>query len=147
MSNLDKIQAIATPIDIELRWSDQDINGHVNNARILALVEEARIRTAQLWHASTPGAEGPKRVVRALNSIFDNEVHYGKETTVWVWVPKVGNTSFVIGQVLTQDDQPCVYTEATMVVVNADTGQPKSLDSTYRQELEARAGPAFTFQT
>lgn len=30
--------------DIELRWSDQDLLGHVNNAKLMTLAEEARIR-------------------------------------------------------------------------------------------------------
>lgn len=48
MSNFAQIQAIATPIGVLLRWSDQDINGRINNARILTLMEEARIRVTQL---------------------------------------------------------------------------------------------------
>lgn len=39
--------AFQTPITI--RWSDQDINGHVNNARALTLVEEARIKASDHW--------------------------------------------------------------------------------------------------
>ncbi len=31
-------------IPISLRWSDQDPNGHVNNAAIVTLLEEARVR-------------------------------------------------------------------------------------------------------
>ena len=34
----------ALPIEIQLRWSDQDLLAHVNNATIMTLVEEARIR-------------------------------------------------------------------------------------------------------
>lgn len=144
MSNLEQIQAIATPIDVQLRWSDQDINGHINNVRILTLIEEARIRVTQQWTETTPGSSGPKRMVRALNTSFDGEVYYGKDTTVWVWIPRIGTSSFVFGQLLTQDGEPCVYAEATMVVVDADTGKPKPHDDAYRQVLESHAGPAFS---
>lgn len=143
MSNFDHIKTLATPIDIQLRWSDQDINGHVNNARILTLMEEARIRVTKQWTDTVPGVSGPRRVVRALNSIFNHEAHYGKETTVWVWIPKIGNTSFIFGHLLTQDGQPCVYTEVTMVVVDEHTGQPKPHDEEFRRILEAHSGPAF----
>lgn len=34
----------ATEMVLQLRWSDQDALGHVNNARIVTLMEEARIR-------------------------------------------------------------------------------------------------------
>lgn len=29
--------------DLPVRWSDQDVNGHVNNARVVTLLEELRI--------------------------------------------------------------------------------------------------------
>lgn len=144
MSNFSQIQAIATPIEVQLRWSDQDVNGHVNNARILTIMEEARIRATQLWTATTPGTSGPQRVVRALNTNFDQEVQYGPETIVWVWVPRIGNSSFVFGQLLVQDGEPCVYTEATMIILDTESGKPKPHDAAYRKELEAHAGPAFS---
>ena len=143
MSNFEEIRAIATPIDVELRWSDQDINGHVNNVQILTLMEEARIRATQHWMATTPGASGPRRIARALTASFDQEVTYGKATTIWVWLPRIGNTSFVFGHLLTQEGEPCVYSEATMVVVDTETGKPKPHEETYRQELEMHLGPAF----
>lgn len=144
MSNFEQIQSTATPVNIQLRWSDQDVNGHINNARILTLIEEARIRVTRQWTATTPGSSGPKRVVRALNTSFEKEVHYGKDTTVWVWIPRIGNSSFVFGHLLTQDGEPCVYTEATMVIVDADTGAPKAHDDATRRALELHAGPAYS---
>lgn len=33
-----------TDITLALRWSDQDANGHLNNARIVTLMEESRVR-------------------------------------------------------------------------------------------------------
>lgn len=144
MSNFEKIQAIATPIEVPVRWSDQDINGHVNNVQILTLMEEARIRATQKWTATTPGASGPKRAARALNASFIKEVNYGKDTTIWVWLTHIGNTSFAFGQLLAQADEPCVYSEATMVVLDAASGKPKPLDDNTRQQLERHLGPAFT---
>lgn len=144
MSNFAQIQAIATSVEVQLRWSDQDINDHINNARILTLIEEARIRATQLWMATTPGKSGTQRVVRALNTNFDKQVQYGPDTTVWVWVPRIGNSSFVFGQLLVQDGVPCVYTEATMVVIHPETGNPIPHDAAYRKELEAHTGPAYS---
>lgn len=143
MSNFKQIQTIATPVDVQLRWSDQDVNGHLNNVRILTLMEEARVRVTQQWTATTPGSSGPKRVVRALNTSFEKAVHYGKDTTIWVWIPRIGNSSFVFGHLLTQDGKPCVYAEATMVVLDAETGTPQPHDDAARQVLDTHAGPAF----
>ena len=147
MSNFEQIKTIATPIDVELRWSDQDVNGHVNDAQILTLMEEARIRVTKHWMNLVPGSSGPRRVVRALTTSFNHEAHYGKETTVWMWIPKIGNTSFVFGHLLTQAGHPCVYTEVTMVIVDNHTGKPMPHDDNLRQILEAHLGPAFILTT
>lgn len=144
MSNFEQLQSTATPVNIQLRWSDQDVNGHLNNVRILTLIEEARVRATQQWTATTPGSSGLKRLVRAMNTNFEKEVHYGKDTTVWVWISRIGNSSFVFGHLLTQDDEPCVYAEATMVVVDPKTGKPKPHDSAARRALEMHAGPAYS---
>lgn len=143
MSNFEQIRQYATPIEVQLRWSDQDVNGHINNARILTTVEEARIRAVQQWTATTPDGTGYKRMVRALNTTFDHEVLYGPETTIWVWIPRIGKTSYVVGHLLAQNGQPCVYTEITVVVTDAVTGKPKQHEDDYRAELEAHFGPAF----
>lgn len=144
VSQIEHIRQYATPIEVQLRWSDQDVNGHVNNVRILTLMEEARIRANQQWTATLPGESGPRRVVRALNTVFDHEVQYGKATIIWVWVPKIGTSSFVVGHLLTQDGRPCVYAEATMVVIDAGTGRPTRHDDRLRSALEAHVGPAYT---
>lgn len=144
MSNFAEICAVATPVRVALRWSDQDVNGHVNNARILTLVEEARIQAVQRWTATTPDGTGYKRMVRVLNTSFEQEVRYGPETTVWVWIPRIGNTSYVVGHLLVQNGEPCVYTEATIVVIDAETHKPLPHEAVYRTELQAHAGPPFT---
>lgn len=143
MSNYEQIRKRATPINVQLRWSDQDTNGHINSARIVTLMEEARIRAIQHWFAETPGS-GTKRLVRALNSTFDREVHYGKETKIWVWIPRVGNSSLVVGHLLTQDKVPCIYMETTMVVVDSTSGKPKRHDKDYRRQLKEHFGPSYS---
>ncbi|HIY86936.1 MAG TPA: thioesterase family protein [Candidatus Yaniella excrementavium] len=144
MSDYQKIQAYATPVDVQIRWSDQDVNGHVNNARIMTLIEEARVRAVQQWTGTVPDGAGYRRAVRALHTTFDAEVHYGPETTIWVWIPRIGRTSYVVGHLLVQADQPCVYTEITIVVVDTATGKPKPHDRAYRNELETHVGPAYS---
>ena len=39
------------------RWADQDLNGHVNHAAVVTLMEEARI----LWRSGVPGHPWPQR--------------------------------------------------------------------------------------
>ncbi|WP_022869560.1 acyl-CoA thioesterase [Yaniella halotolerans] len=144
MSDYQEITSYATDIEVQIRWSDQDVNGHVNNVRIMTLFEEARVRAMQQWTGATPDGTGYRRAVRALTTTYDREVQYGRQTTIWVWISRIGNTSFVVSHLLVQNDQPCVYTETTMVVVDTVTGKPRPHDAAYRRELEDHAGPAYS---
>lgn len=47
-------------IPIHLRWGDQDAFGHVNNATITKLMEEARVRA--FWKHEDPASSGPLAV-------------------------------------------------------------------------------------
>ena len=60
--------------DPPLRWSDLDAYGHVNNAEMLSLLEEARIQA--FWvsadtpeHAVGASHRGPRRAARAASTI------------------------------------------------------------------------------
>ncbi|WP_248122554.1 acyl-CoA thioesterase [Micrococcus lacusdianchii] len=59
---------------VPVRWSDQDANGHVNNARVVTLLEEIRIAAYLAWLDSTPDS-GLPRVVRTLTVDFRRAVH------------------------------------------------------------------------
>lgn len=143
MSNLQQIRESATPIALQVRWSDLDTNGHVNNARIVSLFEEARIRAREKWRAGGSDPLNGQLLVRAQTTSFDNEVLYGPDTSILVWVTRIGNSSYVVGQLLLQDEQPCVYMEVTMVVVDSQTGKPTRHSTAFQQHLSTYAGPRY----
>lgn len=144
MSNLEEIQSLATPIAIQIRWSDQDTNGHVNNANIATLFEEARIRARSIWLDDAPDSAAGKLLVRAQTTSFDAEVHYGAQTSILVWIARIGGSSYVVAHLLVQDGKPCAYMEVTIVVVDRETGKPKKHNDEFRSQLEAHSGPAYS---
>ncbi|WP_051687752.1 MULTISPECIES: acyl-CoA thioesterase [Micrococcales] len=84
--------AFAQPV--EIRWSDQDLMGHVNNARILTLVEESRI----LWLRSLNGWDrdiNPTVVVRTEIN-YRKPVMYGPELVIELGVGRIGGSSYGI---------------------------------------------------
>ncbi|MCF1711246.1 acyl-ACP thioesterase domain-containing protein [Corynebacterium argentoratense] len=54
---------------LELRWSDQDANHHVNNATIVTLLEEVRMRAPK-------DITDELRVVRTLEVRYDGELTF-----------------------------------------------------------------------
>ncbi|WBL20033.1 acyl-CoA thioesterase [Citricoccus sp. NR2] len=119
---------------LAVRWSDQDLNGHVNNARVLTLIEEARVQADIAWSGSGKAGVGG-RVVRSLTVEFDRAVHYGSGVRATVWVGRIGRTSYTICHTLEQQGQRCVYAECVMVNLDAKSGRPSELDLETREAL------------
>lgn len=128
--------------EMQLRWSDQDLLGHVNNARIVTLGEEARVRADRAWFEDA--AKVGARVVRTQRIDFDAPLHYGSPLYVSVWVARIGRTSLTLIHDLWQDGRRCALIEAVMVEVDPETGRSVPISATDRNILEAHASEAQT---
>ena len=120
--------------EMQLRWSDQDLLGHVNNARIVTLAEEARIRADAAWFPDSP--KGGSRVVRTQRIDFDAPILYGHMLDISVWVGRIGRTSFTLVHDLWQQGRRCALVEAVMVEVDAETGRPVVISDQDREILQ-----------
>jgi acyl-CoA thioester hydrolase len=134
-----------------LRWSDLDAYGHVNNARMLSLLEEARIQA--FWvsddtseHAvgastavldATPGATTITLIARQEIEYL-HPVPYGQRPLdVQLWIGGIGGSSVEVCYEVwsPQGEQPqALYARATAVVVLVDTasGRPTRWGSAVR---------------
>lgn len=120
-------------VEIDVRWSDQDINGHVNNAQSITLMEEARVRAGVKWAGNVPSTKTP-RVVRTVEARFDDELTHGR-VTGHVWISRIGNTSYTVCHELEQDGKACVYGETVIVVLDPETRRPVPIDDEFRARL------------
>lgn len=123
--------AFAQPL--EIRWSDQDLMGHVNNARVLTLVEESRI----LWLRSLNGWDrevNPTVVVRTEIN-YRRPVHYGPELVIELGVGHVGRTSYTITFRGIQDDAVVFDGLNVLVGVDPENLTPRALHDVERQVL------------
>ncbi|MDO5670164.1 MAG: thioesterase family protein [Corynebacterium sp.] len=127
--------------NLDVRWSDQDVNGHVNNANAVTLLEEARVRASMHWSGSAPGKNNP-RVVRAINVVFDAELAHAQPLSANIWVSRIGGTSFTIQHELIQNDTVCVTAEAVIVVLDRDTRKPAAIPDLLRTQLSDYYAPA-----
>lgn len=124
-------------VEMQLRWSDQDLLGHVNNARIVTLGEEARVRADTAWFADA--AKVGSRVVRTQRIDFDAPMHYGPALYASVWVARIGRTSFTLIHDLWQHGRRCALIEAVMVDVDPETGRSVPISDEDRSILQAHA--------
>jgi acyl-CoA thioester hydrolase len=121
--------------EMEFRWSDQDPNGHVNNARAVTQMEEARVRATRSWLGTGTGTgTGMVRVVRSLDAVFDRELVYGP-VTGRVWISRIGTTSYTVSHELIQDGEVRAHGDTTIVVLDPRTRRPAPLDGAVRTAL------------
>lgn len=125
----------ALELNIELRWSDQDLMGHVNNARIMTLAEEARIRAMEKLQRAA-GSDVPfEAVLRTSNTDFLAPVMYPGDCVVRVWISKIGNTSCVMQHELSQNGKVAATVEAVVVMFSSATQAPMHITDNVRKAL------------
>lgn len=110
----------------EIRWSDQDLLGHVNNARIVTLIEEARIQWISHVWGSRDLRSRPMLVAR-LELDYRRPVTYGPPLRIELGIGRVGTSSFTITCRGIQDGQVAFEGLNVMVIIDAQTGRPSPL--------------------
>lgn len=128
--------------DVRVRYSDLDAQGHVNNARVLTLLEEARVD----WlYADAPhhGAEQLVQgmVVASLDIQYKKPINFGPPARVSLGVAKVGNASFTVDYVVTSAGDIVATATTVMVAIDLNDGRPRRLGDIERAYLAGYQAP------
>ncbi len=111
-------------IPISVRWRDMDSMGHVNNAKYVSYLEEARVR----WMLDIPGVSMTDRiapVVAANNINYRRPLTWPNDILVELYVDRLGTSSVTIGHRIV-DRNGVLYCDGNVVVVWMDTRTGKS---------------------
>jgi acyl-CoA thioester hydrolase len=112
---------------IQLRWSDPDSYGHVNHARALSLLEDARLAVAAEAPGNAPGRQ-PDVILARLEVDYLRQLYYrvGEQLCVRSWVTRLGTRSFTMRQELVQDGEAAIRLDAVLVLfdVTTDASRP-----------------------
>ncbi|WP_024868092.1 acyl-CoA thioesterase [Pseudoxanthomonas suwonensis] len=121
-----KTRKLLARIPISVRWRDMDSMGHVNNAKYVAYLEEARVR----WLLTVPGVSMRDRiapVVAANNINYRRPLTWPHDVMVELYVDRLGSSSVTIGhRIVDQADDSVLYSDGNVVVVWMDTQTGKS---------------------
>jgi acyl-CoA thioester hydrolase len=124
-------------IPVAVRWSDQDPNGHVNNATVVTLIEEARVQ----WRleAVATGGLDPKFValVANINLDYRHPVLFGPELRVAVSVASVGSRSYTL-KYSARQSETLVFEATTVMVALGDDKRPRTLHDYEKEFLLGR---------
>jgi acyl-CoA thioester hydrolase len=105
----------------QLRWSDPDSLGHVNHARALGLLEDARL-------AMVDGPGGGMILAR-LEVDYLRQLYYrvGERPCVTSWVTRIGTKSLTVRQELVQDGQVVIRADVVLVMFDFAVDSSRAL--------------------
>ena len=136
-------------VPIRLRWSDLDAYGHVNNAEMLRLLEEARIQAFWVTDESSQ-IEGSTAVLEGLPGsdtltlIARQEIEYlapipylRAPLDVQLWLGRLGGASLevcyeVCSPIGAEPFVQFAKASSTIVLVDAATGKPRRISDEER---------------
>ena len=131
-------------ITIKVRGYHLDLYRHVNNARYLEFLEEARWAYFEATHGLEWFTEsGLAFVVVNININYRRPAFMNEQLVVHTGVKSLSNRSAVIHQRITLDDMSTVVSEADITFVLFDEKQNKAIviDGDARKMLEAMLDP------
>ena len=148
-----------------LRWSDLDAYGHVNNARMLSLLEEARIQAFWVSDDTSEHAAGASTAVldatpgaTTITLIARQEVEYlapvpyqRQPLDIELWIGHMGGASLdVCYEVFSPAgvEPRALYTRATttIVLVDAASERPRRIRESERAAWEPYLGEPLAFR-
>ena len=123
-------------IPIPLRWSDLDAFNHVNNARYLTFLEQARIEWFDTLDEPWVTADSAP-VVASVTLNYKRPIEYPASVFVELFTEKLGNSSVVIGHRIVGEDGT-LHCDGHVVAVWVDrrSGKPVPLPAGVRRASE-----------
>jgi acyl-CoA thioester hydrolase len=121
-----------------VRWGDIDAFGHVNNAKYLTYIQEARFQ----WSFYQYAAKNEKPTLVEM-VVAKAEIDYlvpiyegGKFYDVNLWVESIGNSSFVMGYEVVGDNGVVhAKVKSVQVAVSMETKKSRPLTDPEREFL------------
>ncbi len=128
---------------IEVRYGDLDPQGHVNNAKYLTYLEQARIAYIdhlKLWDRSSFLTIGI--ILAEIKVTFLKPILFGQQVMVGVQVSRLGNKSFTMDYMIQEHQSETTFATGTSILVAYDyrTQETIPIPSRWREVLSEFEG-------
>ena len=113
---------------MQVRWSDMDALGHVNNARFLTYIEDARLNYINTLGLRDHRPDRPGLIIAKIVIDFRQPLFTHDQVTIFSRCARLGKSSFDMEQWITRrrDDELQIVAQATATVVVYDYIASKS---------------------
>ena len=136
-------------VTVPVRWSDMDVFQHINHARMVTLLEEARI--PWLFYDDKPTAAMRKGcLVADLHVKYQGQIRHDESPiTVTMFVERLRAVDFTVGYEVrpygaAPDSKPAVVASTQLVSFDIDTQRPRRMPPEEKAYLQSflRESPA-----
>jgi acyl-CoA thioester hydrolase len=111
---------------INVRFSDTDMHGHVNNSNISTYFEIGR-DTILREKFELMSVENRSFVLAQYGVIFSKEINFPGYVKIISKISRVGRSSVTLEQVLYQDEVICAKSDSTIVYFNTEIRRSEHL--------------------
>ncbi|EGD53466.1 acyl-CoA thioesterase [Gordonia neofelifaecis] len=134
--------AYAFTATVPVRWSDMDAFGHVNHARMVTLMEEARIQ----WLLSAGDDYAPlikSAMIVHVDIRYQSQLHHeNSPIRVGMWIEKFRSVDFTIGYEISgagaaPGSRPACVARTQMAVVDIEEHRLRRLTDDEKNHLRA----------
>ncbi|WP_052223476.1 acyl-CoA thioesterase [Novosphingobium malaysiense] len=119
-----------------IRFEDLDVQWHVNNTKVLVLLQEARVDFAMVRKLPALG-DKIRPVVGGMTIEYAHEIRFPGDVEIATGILHMGRSSTVYAHLVRQNGLPCAYALVTMVATQ--DGTPCALPAEWRTAHEERA--------
>lgn len=119
-----------------VRWSDLDAYGHVNNARVLTLYEEARV-AMMFVDAREAGLTSFEEGIVIFRHEIDylRPIDYGRDIRIEMWIEELRPSRFTVAYELFAGDALASRAKSVCVPFDLVAGRPRRLSDAERTFL------------
>jgi acyl-CoA thioester hydrolase len=122
-----KIENYRHKLELKTRFMDIDAFGHVNNARYLNFLEEARIAYSQEALGLFKKVDDFNVLVARIEIDFKKPILFGEKISIFTRISKIGTKSFSFESTITTNKNETIIVAAhaiqTIVTVDKSTGR------------------------
>ena len=125
-------------IQISVRFADLDAMGHLNHAKYLTFMEQARVLYIQQVCELADGWENFGLILANINCDYHQPVAFAETITIYTRCSRLGGKSFDLEYVLVNEKAETVATGKTILVsFDYQTNQTVVIPDDWREKITA----------
>ena len=122
--------------ELQMRFSDTDALGHVNNIAFVSYAETGRVDfLKRLGHSVT------SLILAHVAIDYRRQIGFGEALHIDTWVETLGKSSITLGQTIWANDERAADVKSVAVHFDYAAGKPMELTAEIRAVLEPMIKP------